>query len=276
MIDQGLFADFLHQAPFQPATNLWRAIEIAQVLSQPFPTGRGLDLGCGDGRLTQVILKHVGHRELVGIDLALKETLLAEATGIYSSIHTGSAANISEPSESFDFVFSNSVLEHIPPIHEVLQEVARLLKPGGEFLFTVPGPSFHKNLKGPTNTALRAAYLKEIDSRCAHIRYWSKDEWRQALQTLGLQITVCTEYMNTNETQRWEILSNLTGGLLYRLAGRKRPPIDIQRSLGLRSRHIRLHPMLARPLARILSLGLRSHTPLNDNSCLMILAMRTH
>lgn len=275
MIDQRLFSDFLQQAPFQPATNLWRAIEISKVLSQPFPTGRGLDLGCGDGKLTQVILERVGHRELVGIDLDPEETALAKATGIYSAIHTGSAANIPEPSGSFDFIFSNSVLEHIPNIHEVLNEASRLLKTDGKLLFTVPSQGFHKNLKGPTNQTLREAYLKEIDNRCAHIRYWNKTEWEKALQPLGLRIVICTEYMNNHETKRWEILSNMTAGILYRLTGMKRQPIDMQRSLGMRRHYVRLHPVFARPIARILSLGLQSNAQSDDNSCLMILALRT-
>jgi predicted RNA methylase len=74
VIDKSLLKTFLHEYPFQPATAVWRASEIAHVLSYPFPEGLGLDLGCGDGRLTKIILDYVGQRQMVGIDIDPQET----------------------------------------------------------------------------------------------------------------------------------------------------------------------------------------------------------
>jgi len=39
---------------------------------------------------------------------------------------------------SFQTVISNSVLEHIPDLDAVLLETARVLKPGGMFIFASP------------------------------------------------------------------------------------------------------------------------------------------
>jgi SAM-dependent methyltransferase len=43
---------------------------------------------------------------------------------------------------AFASAFSNSVLEHIPPLQEVLDELGRVVRPGGKLVFTVPNPGY--------------------------------------------------------------------------------------------------------------------------------------
>lgn len=42
------------------------------------------------------------------------------------------------PADSFDFVLSNEVLEHVPDLDAALLDTARILKPGGRFIATFP------------------------------------------------------------------------------------------------------------------------------------------
>jgi len=56
-INKKLLTRFLHDYPFQPATAVWRVTEIDHVISYSFPEGIGLDLGCGDGQLTGIMLE---------------------------------------------------------------------------------------------------------------------------------------------------------------------------------------------------------------------------
>ncbi len=111
-VNKVLLKRFIQHYPFQPATGFWRAVEIEQVISREFPQGLGLDLGCGDGKLTKIIIDEVGKRELVGIDIDPKETEQAKELGIYRRIHTVPGDTIPESNATFDFAFSNSVLEH--------------------------------------------------------------------------------------------------------------------------------------------------------------------
>jgi ubiquinone/menaquinone biosynthesis C-methylase UbiE len=271
-IRRTLLTEFMMQAPFQPATNYWRAVEIEEVIQYDLPKGKGLDLGCGDGHLMAIILGHVGSRELIGLDIDPHETALARARNIYQEVVTSSADCLPFSDCQFDFVFSNSVLEHIPNIEGVLIEVSRVLSPGGRFLFTVPSSDFHKCLKGPLFHGNREQYLRETDARCYHLHYWDTTEWTKSLQKAGLTLCHEHEYLSLAEVQRWESIARFTSGLLYGLFGKKKQPIEIQRQMHIRNQHMRLPRFLASMSARVLDA--MNPAKENFNGCLLIEARK--
>ena len=271
MMRDALLRRLMRENPFQPATSWWRAVELAVVVEHGFPAGSGLDLGCGDGRLMRILLDAAGASPaLVGIDVDPLETRDAEASGVYRRVHTVPGAALPEPDASFDFVFSNSVLEHIDDLDPVLAEAARVLHSGGTFLATVPSPGFHACLAGPLLPwTPRARYLEMIDRRCAHRSYWSAEQWRTALGRHGIELTGAAPYLSAAETQRWETLSRFTAGVLYTVAGGRMQPIEIQRALRLRKRGLRLPAAAAALLAGAISAGVRPHGD-GRASCLLI------
>lgn len=272
--ERRLLTKLTGENPFQPATSWWRSIELAVVVRHGLPEGRGLDLGCGDGKLMDILLgAQGGARYLTGVDIDPLETRDAAATGTYVRVHTVPADRIPEPDGSFDFAFSNSVLEHIEDIEPVIREVARLLRPGSRFLFTVPGADFHACLRGPlTPWTRRAAYLEALDRRCAHRRYWSEAQWAQCLARHGLHVTLVQPYLDEGQTRRWETLSRLTAGVLFRLTGQRLQPIEIQRRLRLRRRGLRLPVWLAAGMAWSIAQGVRGRS--GRFACLLIEAKR--
>jgi SAM-dependent methyltransferase len=177
----------------------------------------------------------------VGVDPDPREVALARESGIYETVHESTGDSIQVGDGAFDFVFSNSVLEHVDQLDPTLREVGRVLKPGGLFVFTVPSPFFRENL-GPLGLIGRlatgardvASYRAAIDLRLAHRRYLTLDEWRASLGREGLELNDASGYMSPAETRRWALVSNLTGGLLLRIAGGNRSPLELQRKLGLR------------------------------------------
>lgn len=230
------FTFLSENGPLQPATNYWRAFELAHIIQIGLQEGRCLDLGCGDGLIMEFLKGQMNLQDVSGVDIDPQETALAESRNIYSAVHTGSAADIPEDSNTFDFAFSNSVLEHIPNIEEVIGEVARVLKTGGRFYYTVPNHNFHRNLKGPlTPFGDLSQYNTMIDERCLHLRYWSIDEWRSLLSQYGLEITHHSYYLNQYNLQKWESIARYTSGILYQLSGEKKRPIELQRSFKIRS-----------------------------------------
>ena len=279
MTKHDLFATFTSAYPAQPATAFWRAIEIGALASRDIPQGLGLDLGCGDGLLTHILLDRIGPRRLVGIDLDPLETDAARRFPFYERVRTCSADAIPEADASFDFVISNSVLEHIPPLEGTIAEVGRLLKPGGRFFFTVPGPGFHANLRGGLMPwSDRGNYLEELDRRLAHFHYLSRDDWAAMLGRHSLALDTCLGYLDRAETRRWETLSRMTGGLLYSVFGGASRPIEIQRKLGMRSMQnaARLPAPIAGPLARVMRAGVDvdlcepEWTDIEQASCLLV------
>jgi ubiquinone/menaquinone biosynthesis C-methylase UbiE len=232
-----LLDGFLAGYMFQPATAFWRAVEIACVLEQDFPQGRGLDLGCGDGKLTKLVADRLGHegRRWVGIDLDAGDVGLAKERGLYEKLHVASIAAIPEPDASFDFVFSNSVLEHVAPIEGALAETSRVLKKGGIAVFTVPSSDYHATLRGPLLPWVsREKYLRSIDRRVNHLRYWSLDEWTSALARHGMRVAHTEHYLSRGEMQRYENLVRMTSGVVSMFFGEGTTTQQMQQKLRLR------------------------------------------
>jgi SAM-dependent methyltransferase len=258
---RSLLVDFAELYPFQPATALWRAFEISSVLRADLPSGFGLDLGCGDGKLTGLVAERRGGWRLVGLDPDPAEVELAARTGLYERLHCAGGDRIPEPDGAFDFVFSNSVLEHIAEVGPVLAEAARVLRSGGRFVFTVPSGEFQDCLAGPPllwRLLLREgreAYLAEFDRRIAHLYYWSDARWTEELARAGFSRVSVTPCVGRAAMRRFESVANATSGLLYKLFGGRRRPIEIQRRLGVRGVR-RIPRFMAAALAAVLGAGL--------------------
>jgi SAM-dependent methyltransferase len=275
-IRRQLLRRLLSENPFQPATSWWRSIELAVVIEHGLPRGAGLDLGCGDGKLMRILLEAAGAAPtLVGVDPDPLETRDAAGSGVYRRVHTVPGDRVPEPDASFDFVFSNSVLEHIDELEPVMAETARLLRSGGTFLFTVPSPGLHECLAGPLFPwSDRQAYLAMIDRRCYHRRYWSEAQWSECLGRHGMDVVHAKPYLPRPEVRRWETLSRFTAGVLYSLAGGRLQPIQIQRGLRLRKRALRLPAASTAPLAAALSAGVPPPARASGSACLLVQARR--
>lgn len=274
-------ARIMQGAFFQPATNYWRAIELTVLIEKGLPhiaQARSLfDLGCGDGEIMRLIKPHLPlHAVMTGMDIDPAETALAQKSGVYNRVLCGSAAHIPLGARSHDAVISNSVLEHVGPIEGVLRESARILKKNGWFIATVPAPDFHACLKGSWRRGVsHDDYCDEIDKRLVHLRYWSRQTWAAQLAQAGLTLVDCIPYLSCVETQRWELLSRLTGGFLYFLTKGRQRPIAIQRKLGVR-RRMRTPYGLALFVAWLVTKGMsRDETEQGPQSCFLVIGRKT-
>ena len=277
-INRSLLTEFVARYPVQPATALLRAIEIDVLAKSSVPEGLGLDLGCGDGILTDILFKQMKRTpRLVGVDPDPLETEAARKYAFYEQIHTCGGDSIPVNADTFDYVISNSVLEHIPDLEPVIAEVSRVLKPGGTFFFTVPVPQFRENMVGSwLPGASREKYLRDLDKRLVHLNYLSDDDWRAIAARHGLTVTHVTGYIGRKTTRRWETLSKLTGGLMYKLSLGRLRPIEIQRRLNLRhfQNSTSLPGWLASAVGHLLSLGLAGEDRVDNPGCLLVAGMK--
>ena len=284
MVDRRLLRICFEQGPGQPATAFWRAIEVGQLIANGLlpRTGRGLDLGCGDGRVTALVQQELGASwSLTGVDPDEQELALARGCMLYEELQRTEGAAVTAPDRSFDFVLSNSVLEHVEELGPLLDEVGRVLRVGGLFVFTVPSDHFHENVGSPgilarlaTGESDPVGYHRALDRRLAHLRYLGVEEWRRLLDAAGLGLIQAESFVSARETRRWAALSNATAGLLMRILGGR--PIELQRRLRIRRGRPPLWVRVVGPaLGRIALLGLRTdNRGYGHGSCLLIVAER--
>lgn len=97
---------------------------------------RILDLGCGDGKTTEVIADLYPKAEVIGLTANEKEVQNSKSS---IKIIFGDAHNLPWTKSSFDVVFARHILEHCIAPLVVLQEINRILKMGGQAIICVPG-----------------------------------------------------------------------------------------------------------------------------------------
>lgn len=101
------------------------------------PTGRVLDLACGDGYLL-AMLERRGLCELVGVDRSAQELAAArERLGPNVELVCDDARALTLPDHSVEVVTCHMALMLMAPISRVLSEIARVLVPGGHVLAVV-------------------------------------------------------------------------------------------------------------------------------------------
>src|SRR5579872_1486741 len=182
-----------------PSLGLWRAAEIAVLREQTYEHPV-LDLGCGDGLVTSLVLSYVE----IGVDPDEKALLQAKGRGIYGSFEARPVEEMQLPANSIGTVLSNSVLEHIANIDTVMATIARILRPGGRLIFTTPTPTFSQWLAFPCQS-----YAERRNRQLCHLNLWSVECWAAHLEEVGLEIEYVRPYLGRPLVRLWDILELL-------------------------------------------------------------------
>jgi len=99
---------------------------------------RVLDVGCGEGQVSRRIAS-LG-AEVVGLDPTAAQIRLAHERGGPARYMRARSEQIPSPNSSFDAVVVCLALEHVDPFEPAINEVARVLAPGGLFLLFLAHP----------------------------------------------------------------------------------------------------------------------------------------
>ena len=100
---------------------------------------RVLDVGTGEGQLARLAMKG-GAGLVVGVDPTWKQLTMARERAGGPVYARGAAASLPYRADAFDAVIACLVFEHIDDYAEAIGEVARVLRPGGRFLFFLNHP----------------------------------------------------------------------------------------------------------------------------------------
>jgi SAM-dependent methyltransferase len=148
------------------------------------PGMRVLDAGCGSGRHLCEAFRTPGV-EVAGIDISRADlgkargflTLMARERRGRWSVACADVGHLPFSGALFDVVVCSEVLEHVFDNRAAVAELARVLKPGGDLVVTVP-----RFLPERVCWALSEAYHREPGG---HIRIYRKEELLNLLEEAG-------------------------------------------------------------------------------------------
>jgi trans-aconitate methyltransferase len=147
----------------------------------PRPGERILDLGCGDGALTESIVAR-GAR-VVGVDASAEQIAAARARGLDAQVADGERLAFDA---EFDGVLSNAALHWMKNADAVIDGVWRGLTPGGRFVAEMGGAGNVATVRGALAEALGR---RGIDAAAVDPWYFpTPDEYRARLEARGFRV----------------------------------------------------------------------------------------
>jgi len=154
-----------------------------------------LEIGVGNGSHAQLLASHA--KSFTGIDLteyAVKSTSQRmRAFGLTGTVHQMDAEQMQFADCTFDFIWSWGVIHHSSNTRKVLEEMHRVLRPGGEALVMVYHRTFWEYYVQGTMLALLSRQIfkpsalhNNIQRRSdgAMARYYKRAEWAQLVSDL--------------------------------------------------------------------------------------------
>lgn len=111
---------------------------------------RILDLGAGTGEFSQALMQRYRHSRVIALDLAVNMLRRARQRGgwfRHPGCVCGDAERLPFADGSFQFIFSNLMLQWCLDLGPVFTELRRVLAPGGLLMFTTFGPDTLKELR---------------------------------------------------------------------------------------------------------------------------------
>jgi trans-aconitate methyltransferase len=149
-------------------------------LLAPQADERILDLGCGDGALTEKLA--AAGASVLGVDASPDMILATRKRGLDAQVADGQRLTFNA---EFDAVFSNAALHWMPDGAAVIAGVFRALKPGGRFVGEFGG---HGNVAAIV-TALHAALIaRGLDAGKLRRWYPTAERYAGMLRHAGFQV----------------------------------------------------------------------------------------
>jgi trans-aconitate methyltransferase len=159
-------------------------VEVVELLA-PRAGERILDLGCGDGVLTERLI--AAGCSVVGIDSSDEQIAAARSRGIDARVERAQSLPFHE---EFDAVFSNAALHWMKDAAAVARSVFRSLKPGGRFVGELGGAGNVAIIRGALFDAIHRRGIDPVP-----LNPWffpTDDEYREILDRAGFAVRTMT------------------------------------------------------------------------------------
>jgi trans-aconitate methyltransferase len=150
-------------------------------LLAPRPGERILDLGCGDGALTEKLV--AAGASVVAVDASAEQVAGARARGLDARVARAEALPFDA---EFDAVFSNAALHWMRDAAAVLASVRRALRPGGRFVAEMGGAG---NVAAIRSALVSALGHRGIDGTALDLLFLpTAEEYRALLEAGGFSV----------------------------------------------------------------------------------------
>ncbi len=148
-----------------------------------------LDLGCGDGRLAEELIKK-GH-QVCGLDCCEEGLKIAKQRGVIT-FKSDLEENLPFKNSFFDLVLLLDTLEHLYDQKNVLKEVGRVLKSNGSLIISYPN---HFDLRNRLNILLGRGIIHWAHRKYKETHAWSYGHIRFLLfKELAELLNLCGFY----------------------------------------------------------------------------------
>lgn len=154
---------------FNPLDRLIRALRLRRI-RRYIPAGSMVcDIGCGDGTVLMALRKRGLIKQGTGLDPCASPGTKGDCEFIRTELLKAAL-----PDRSYDVVLMLAVLEHFErgSVAAVMEEIRRILKPGGLLIMTTPTPLSRPVLEF---LAFRLHLISEREIR-GHRHYYGRDE----------------------------------------------------------------------------------------------------
>lgn len=118
----------------------WRP-EIAEIVARTSPDSRILEIGAATGEFLHELRKH-GRPNIFGVEFSADAAHVAQSR-YQLDIRVGQLEDLDISANSIDLVLMRHVLEHLPDPSRTMKTIARILKPRGYCIFTIPNIDSH-------------------------------------------------------------------------------------------------------------------------------------
>jgi ubiquinone/menaquinone biosynthesis C-methylase UbiE len=182
--------------------DLDRLVEIAEC----GPDVEALDIATGAGHTARAIAPLVRHVVLSDITPEMLDTACAQmnSADIHNvSFRLADAEDLPFDDETFDLVTCRIAPHHFPNVQQAVNEVARVLRPGG--LFVMLDSTVDAN---PAMDAFQNELERRRDG--SHVRSWTQAEWQGFFDAAGLTIESMEVFPKRHDFQDWTMRSRMS------------------------------------------------------------------
>lgn len=159
-----------------------------------------IDLGCGTGYYLYLLSNLLINLKLTGLEYDQRSLNEAKAMLIDKKINfvAGDMHKMPFKSKSFDKAISSEVLEHLKDDSLALQEIYRILKPGGTLVISVPSTNY-PFFWDPLNWVLQHFFQMHIKTGFfsgiwnGHIRLYNLGQLKKKFEKAGFKIEIAEE-----------------------------------------------------------------------------------